>query len=63
MEDHDLQPLDIVLVQSGAVYGTENFTDQGVGLGARDYLSKPYEPQQLLLRVARLLIKNKAALR
>jgi kynurenine formamidase len=29
-----LQPLDIVLVQSGAVYGTENFTDQGVGLGA-----------------------------
>ena len=31
---YDLQPLDIVLVQSGAVYGTENFTDQGVGLGA-----------------------------
>ena len=30
---HELQPLDIVLVQSGAVYGTENFTDQGVGLG------------------------------
>ena len=29
-----LQPLDIVLVQSGAVYGTEKFTDQGVGLGA-----------------------------
>lgn len=29
-----LQPLDIVLVQSGAVYGTDNFTDQGVGLGA-----------------------------
>lgn len=37
--------------------------DRAVGLGARDYLSKPYEPQQLLLRVARLLIKNKAALR
>jgi kynurenine formamidase len=29
-----LNPLDIVLVQSGAVYGTPNFTDQGVGLGA-----------------------------
>ena len=32
--EYDLQPLDIVLVQSGAIYGTENFTDQGVGLGA-----------------------------
>lgn len=31
---HRLSPLDIVLVQSGAVYGSENFTDQGVGLGA-----------------------------
>ena len=31
--DHTLEPLDIVLVQSGAVYGTDNFTDQGVGLG------------------------------
>ncbi len=31
---HDLQPLDIVLVQSGAVYGTDNFTDQGCGMGA-----------------------------
>ncbi|MGY6552357.1 MAG: cyclase family protein [Erythrobacter sp.] len=31
---YDLAPLDIVLVQSGAVYGSENFTDQGVGLGA-----------------------------
>ncbi len=31
---YTLQPLDIVLVQSGAVYGTDNFTDQGVGLGA-----------------------------
>ena len=31
---HDLQPLDIVLVQSGAVYGTENFVDQGCGMGA-----------------------------
>lgn len=31
---YELQPLDIVLVQSGAVYGTDNFTDQGVGLGA-----------------------------
>jgi len=29
-----LQPRDIVLVQSGAVYGTDNFTDQGVGIGA-----------------------------
>jgi kynurenine formamidase len=29
-----LKPLDIVLVQSGAVYGTDNFTDQGVGMGA-----------------------------
>jgi len=29
-----LQPRDIVLVQSGAVYGTDNFTDQGVGMGA-----------------------------
>ena len=32
--DHDLQPLDIVLVQSGAIYGTDNFTDQGCGMGA-----------------------------
>ena len=31
---YELKPLDIVLVQSGAVYGTENFIDQGVGLGA-----------------------------
>jgi len=31
---YTLQPLDIVLVQSGAVYGTDNFTDQGVGMGA-----------------------------
>ena len=31
---YELQPLDIVLVQSGAIYGTDNFTDQGVGLGA-----------------------------
>ena len=31
---HELQPLDIVLVRSGAVYGTDNFIDQGVGLGA-----------------------------
>ena len=29
-----LNPLDIVLVQSGAQYGTANFTDQGVGMGA-----------------------------
>jgi PleD family two-component response regulator len=36
--------------------------DRAVGLGARDYLSKPYEPQQLLLRVARLLIKDRSAL-
>lgn len=32
--EHVLEPLDIVLVQSGARYGTPNFTDQGVGLGA-----------------------------
>ncbi len=32
--DYKIQPLDIVLVQSGAIYGTEDFTDQGVGLGA-----------------------------
>ncbi|WP_298465881.1 cyclase family protein [uncultured Erythrobacter sp.] len=31
---YDLQPRDIVLIQSGAVYGTDNFIDQGVGLGA-----------------------------
>jgi kynurenine formamidase len=31
---YTLQPRDIVLVQSGAVYGTDNFTDQGVGMGA-----------------------------
>ena len=31
---YEVKPLDIVLVQSGAEYGTENFTDQGVGLGA-----------------------------
>jgi kynurenine formamidase len=31
---HELQPLDIVLVQSGAVYGTENFVDQGCGMSA-----------------------------
>jgi kynurenine formamidase len=32
--EHVLQPLDIVLVQSGAVYGTPDFIDQGVGMGA-----------------------------
>jgi kynurenine formamidase len=32
--ENTLNPLDIVLVQSGAVYGTPNFTDQGVGMGA-----------------------------
>jgi kynurenine formamidase len=31
---YTLQPRDIVIVQSGAVYGTDNFTDQGVGMGA-----------------------------
>lgn len=31
---YTLQPFDIVLVQSGAVYGTDNFTDQGCGMGA-----------------------------
>ena len=31
---YTLQPRDIVLVQSGAVYGTDNFTDQGIGMGA-----------------------------
>jgi kynurenine formamidase len=31
---YTLQPNDIVLVQSGAVYGTDNFTDQGCGMGA-----------------------------
>jgi kynurenine formamidase len=31
---YTLQPRDIVLVQSGAVYGTDNFTDQGFGMGA-----------------------------
>src|SRR3546814_14941175 len=31
---HALQPFDIVLVQSGAVYGTDHFTDQGCGMGA-----------------------------
>src|SRR3546814_2704067 len=30
---HDLRPFDIVLVQSGAIYGTDNFTDQGCGMG------------------------------
>ncbi|MEM6493787.1 MAG: cyclase family protein [Pseudomonadota bacterium] len=32
--NYKLQSLDIVLIQSGAVYGTDNFIDQGVGLGA-----------------------------
>lgn len=32
--DYDIQPLDIVLVQSGAIYGSGGFIDQGVGLGA-----------------------------
>jgi DNA-binding response OmpR family regulator len=36
--------------------------DRAVALGARDYLTKPYEPRQLLLRVARLLVKDRAAL-
>lgn len=31
---HQLQPLDIVLVQSGAIYGTPDFVDQGCGMGA-----------------------------
>lgn len=31
---HDLRPFDIVLVQSGAIYGSENFIDQGCGMGA-----------------------------
>ena len=31
---HILQPLDIVVVQSGAIYGTDNFIDQGCGMGA-----------------------------
>lgn len=32
--EYVLSPLDIVLIQSGAVYGTSDFTDQGVGMGA-----------------------------
>lgn len=31
---YTLRRNDIVLVQSGAVYGTDNFTDQGCGMGA-----------------------------
>jgi len=31
---YQLKKFDIVLIQSGAIYGTANFTDQGVGLGA-----------------------------
>ena len=31
---HQLQPFDIVLIKSGAVYGTDNFIDQGCGMGA-----------------------------
>src|SRR3546814_5976300 len=44
---YDLQPLDIVLVQSGAVYGTENFTDQGVGLGAEATLRSEEHTSEL----------------
>ena len=36
--------------------------DRAVAMGARDYLSKPYEPKELLLRVARLLIRDKSVL-
>ena len=36
--------------------------DRAVALGARDYLSKPYEAEQLVLRVARLLVKDRTAL-
>ena len=31
---YQLKKFDIVLIQSGAIYGTANFMDQGVGLGA-----------------------------
>lgn len=33
-----------------------------ISLGARDYLTKPFRDDQLLLRVARLLIRNREAL-
>ena len=31
----------------------------GLEIGADDYLSKPFEPKELLLRLERLLIRNK----
>lgn len=35
---------------------------RAIELGARDYLTKPFRDDQLLLRVARLLIRNREAL-
>jgi two-component system OmpR family response regulator len=36
---------------------------RAIGLGARDYLAKPFKDEQLLLRVARLLVRSREALR
>ena len=54
--DYELQPLDIVLIQSGAVYGTDNFIDQGVGLGAE---ALPV-PLRVLRAILLLLLARKA---
>ena len=35
---------------------------RAIGLGARDYLAKPFRDEQLLLRVARLLVRSREAL-
>lgn len=35
---------------------------RAIGLGARDYLAKPFKDDQLLLRVARLLVRSREAL-
>ena len=40
--------------------GDTNNVIQGLELGADDYLSKPFEPKELLLRVKNILKKNKS---
>src|SRR3546814_2466305 len=43
---HELKPLDIVLVQSGAISGPEDFPDQGWGLRARTTLYRTHRRGQ-----------------
>lgn len=46
-----------VIVLSGKV--TEQYIMRSIELGANDYVSKPYRPQELIARIRRLTTRNR----